>query len=282
MKTWAEYYDSCRKEFNNTEKPDVSIYDLRLQMIPDSILDEEYYRIVSNISKDVTNNMLEQGTVQQINALSVKSVSPFMDDFQLLCDKYFKKYLEDNVFGSYVYCDNIKIYQTPKDSNKNKSSWIWHLDNNPKEQVKIMVYLSNVTAGYGAFEYIKDTDNEAVKATTRRVDHKDWCTSKGEHQSRHCSWWGSRVPDEAILAMVKSGCKPTPIHGKMGTAILFDNNIVHKGSLPTKGDRLAATLQFRPINYNRDSLVDKSYTGDGWAHTTFNMDPSIDTNIVRR
>jgi ectoine hydroxylase-related dioxygenase (phytanoyl-CoA dioxygenase family) len=199
-----------------------------------------------------------------------------------LCDKYFKKYLEHNVFGSYVYCDNIKIYKTPKTSNESKSSWIWHLDNNPKEQVKIMLYLSDVTEGTGAFEYIKDSDNKAIKASTRRVDYKNWCTSKGEHKTHYCSWYGSRVPNEAISTMIKSGCNPTPIYGKIGTAILFDNNIVHKGSLPTKGDRLAATLQFRPINYNRDSLVDKSYTGDGWVHTTFNMDPSIDTNIVRR
>lgn len=280
MKTWNQYYQECKKSFPT--QSEVSIYDLKLNDITQDLqLDEEYYEIIGNLSKSVSDSFKTDGFLVQANAQSVISASPFFEDIAKICNKYFKDYLERFVFGSYVYCDNIKIYKTPKEASQEKSSWMWHLDNNPKEQVKIMIYLSNVDENAGPFEYMIDPDGQAVKASTRRIDYASWCTSKGIHKTKYCSWYSSRVSQEAVKLMTQNGCKPNKICGNMGTVILFDNNIVHRGSLPIVDSRLAMTLQFRPVDVERTSLVDESYTGNGWEHTTFNKDPEIIENVRR-
>lgn len=278
MLKWSEYYKNCQDAYA-TSKDKPLIYDLGLISLNDNLtlgLDAQYHSSIEEIREKVINNFSENGMTNQINAFSIKTVTQLMPEIAKVCDKYFRDFLQEKVFGSYVYCDNIKIYKTPKGAQRNESSWLWHIDNNPKEQVKIMLYLSDVNSNSGPLQYIQDPLGSAVKATTRRVDYTNWCTSKGMHSTKYCSWHSSRVPMSAIEAMKNFGCKQVSICGKIGTATLFDNNIVHRGALPTGEDRLAMTLQFRPSKEAKRSLVDPKYTGDGWKHTTFNMDPSIE------
>lgn len=277
MKTWSEYYTLCKSKYEGNKS--ATVYDLGLEVLGDQInFDENFYSTVSRLSKGVKESILENHEIQA-NAKSVKSTKNFISDIRYLCDFYYRNYLEDCVFGSYVYCDNIKIYETPVGLKDEKSSWLWHLDNNPREQIKILMYLTDVEEGSGPFTYLSDPHGRAVKASTRRVDHKNWCTSKGLHASKFCSWHSSRVSAHAMDTMIKNGCNEVPVYGKIGTSILFDNNIIHKGSLPKIKPRVAITMQFRPVDEKRDSLVGAKYTGDGWKHTTFNMNPDIVTNV---
>ena len=277
MRTWSEYYDFCKSKYQKSSSS--TVYNLGLEVLNDKLnFDEGFHSAINRLSCSVKSS-IEQKHVIQANAKSVESTEDFLPDIQYLCDFYYREYLESNIFGSYAYCDNVKIYETPVGLKDEKSSWLWHLDNNPKEQIKILVYLTDVKEDSGPFTYLSDPSGLAVKASTRRVDYKNWCTSKGMHMSKYCSWHSSRVSVGAMNTMIKNGCNQTSVCGKMGTSILFDNNIIHKGSLPKVKSRIAMTMQFRPIHERRSSMVDLKYTGDGWRHTTFNMDPEIIINV---
>ena len=143
MKKWGDYYNECRQNFSKDNTN--SVYNLSLEILSENYLinlDEQYYKLLENISQKFWKSLNEEGKVEHLNAHSVKSVSPMMEDFRKICQIYFKDYLQENIFGSFVYCDNIKLYHTPLSASEEKSSWQWHLDNSPKEQIKIMIYFT--------------------------------------------------------------------------------------------------------------------------------------------
>ena len=68
--------------------------------------------------------------------------------------------IEKYLFGSYSHFDNIRFYKSVVSNKEPFSSWKWHFDNNPKEQIRILVYLNDVlNEGDGQFEYYYDPVN---------------------------------------------------------------------------------------------------------------------------
>jgi hypothetical protein len=59
----------------------------------------------------------------------------------------------------------------------------------------------------------------------------------------------------------------------MGTAILFDDNVLHRATLARTGHRDALVFQIRPAAFRPDSYIDPRWTGS-FGHDDFNQDPT--------
>ena len=277
MKKWKEYYLECKDIYNKETKIDnsnISIYDLSLQINP-SPTDQTYFDQISLIKNKL--DVLYQDKINYTNtsgiSLSLKDSFNVSKELKIIVDNYLVPYLEKNIFGCYVQCQNVKIYKTISESLIETSSWLWHFDNNPKEQIKVMIYLNDVNDN-GPFKYLSK-DNEAIKIKTSKKDHKSWIQGNQAHfETLGKKWKGTRVPKHIISNLQsKNEVIEKDIKGPAGTAILFDNNIIHRGTIPLKGFRYAMTLQFQPINKKLNPNFSKENTGNGWNHLLFSIDP---------
>jgi len=290
MKTWKDYYRGCKEIYQQNlgiETSSVEVYDLLCEVNSSAsnvfAFDDKYFKTVSQI-KDKLDHYYQDSkfTFREGLAIGLRDVFLLETELSFIIENYFRKYLETQVFGCYIHCDNIKIYKTPKQSTPPKSSWVWHFDNNPREQIKVMIYFNDVKKDSGSFRYL-EKDNGGVKITSSQQDYKYWYNGKRhKFEALGIHWTGQRNLENVVSNLIKAkNCKIVDVVGKAGTAILFDNNILHKGTIPSQGFRYAATLQLKPIHLCPEKIFNKKITGNGWRHTTFNMDPAI-YEVVKR
>ena len=286
MKTWEEYYLECKDIYKRSTKQDnstVNIYNLTAKINPFPT-DQIYFDQISSINNQL-NNLYQDSTKYFNNkdiALCVNDIFPFKKELKIIIEKYLVPHLEKNVFGCYIQCQNVKIYKTIPNITKEISSWLWHIDNQPKEQTKVMIYINDV-GDNGPFKYLSK-DNEGVKLETTKRDLYKWFPDKiiktEFFKKFGKKWLSSRVPNNIISNFIEEhNCKEIEVRGPSGTSILFDNNIIHKGTIPfadknaSKNFRYAMTLTFQPINKKLSPILSKENTGNGWNHQTYLMDP---------
>ena len=111
MKTWSNYYLECKDIYQNTSK--ASIYDLKLKINPfptDQIYLNQILSIKNQLDvlyEDKSNYNNRHGL-----ALGLNNIFVFKKELQIIVDKYLVPYLEKDIFGCYVQCQNVKIYKT--------------------------------------------------------------------------------------------------------------------------------------------------------------------------
>lgn len=286
MKTWKEYYNDCKSIYSPDNES--SIYDLTIEVLNQSNnkmgFDENYYNQIQAIKHKLDEHTSNPSKYSRQNiAMGINNIFEYEEELSDLIENYYKPYLEENIFGCHVQCDNIKMYKTPTVNQSESSSWMWHIDNSPIEQIKIMVYFNDVNKKTGAFKYLGYEDG-GVKVKPTRIDCNSWYDGGNEPlEALGVKWKGTRVSPNVIneLSSWPHNCTPVDVESEAGTAIIFDNNIIHKGTHPTEGFRYAATLQFKPIYEKIVNAFSKEVTGNGWQHATFHKDPSI-THPVKR
>ena len=138
-----------------------------------------------------------------------------------------------------------------------RSSWIWHYDDNIDQQLKLMVYLNDVEEDTGAFEVL----------TNRRGDGLAMKSSKtGPSTKTPQVYEGSRIPEEDIERFKELGYSSLKIVGKAGTFCLFNPNCIHKATVPKKQPhRLCMIYNFRPYHKEETSRVHKNFT-KSWSN----------------
>lgn len=286
---WTEYYSLSKKQFEIKNKSKIvqNLYDITISEhnLTDPIIqrDENYFNIINDLSNKVDNLFTNPNNfTKRAHCLALDNIWNCENELKQLGD-FLVPQLQEKVFGSYVHTDNIKIYRNFTSNERDSSSWLWHLDNNPKEQIKILIYLTEVGEGDGEFTYLIK-DNEGVKAPTSKVSFPDnwrehWDSPPPVYLLREFrkSWVGSdRVPKHIVDRLCKEdGFSSYSAKGEKGTLFLFDNNIIHKATIPKNKHRDVIVLQFKPSKVEITPFINKLNTGNGWQHTTFNKDPSI-------
>jgi hypothetical protein len=290
---WSEYYDAAREVYANDMGTEVSdgcaLYELTMKVHDpkretNPVLDigegTGYMEAVERLSTRVDELMQDDTKhVRQGMANGLKTNWDLEEELVELVN-ILKPQMEEKLFGSYVNVDNCKIYRSFTTSEPCRSSWTWHIDNNPEENIKILIYLTDVKPGTGQFEFITNgKSTEAIKIPTSRVAWDEW-THPWDPRVRFSvpgykyQWGGTdRVHAGIIDALLKdSGCRLAQITGQKGKLLLFDNNIIHRATTARAGHRDAIVLQFKPslmpVDFNRETC------GDGWKHQTFNVCPS--------
>ena len=288
MKTWKEYYLECKDIYQKITKQDTTstnIYDLGIMVDPfptnQTYFDQIFsiQKSLSKIYKNKQNYHIRAGGI----ALCLNDVFIFEEEIKTILENYLVPYLEKDIFGCYVQCQNVKIYKTTSDSLIEQLSWLWHFDNNPKEQIKVMIYLNDVDDN-GPFTYLSK-DNKAIKINPTKQDYKNWKPGPSNlFNALGIKWKGTRIPRHFIPKFTRQSCIEKNIKGPTGTTIFFDNNIIHKGTIPfgcnqnSDNFRYAMTLQFQPINKKLQPIFSKENTGNGWNYRVYDIYPEAPIN----
>ena len=292
MYRWTDYYKEAKEVYekeNGKPKQVTDLYDLTMRVHdPDKkkqsdilTFDSGYSSLITTLGEKVNETLKDESSYEkQAMALGIKDPLQFEEELKALSDLFVPQ-LEEKVFGSYVHVDNVKIYRSFVTQEQAKSSWLWHFDNNTREQIKILIYLTDVTDGDGQYEFLfNKKTREGLTVPTSRTDWDNWVftgnASFDLSPNVNISWKGTdRVPLSVIDHCLRDGYGRAKVLGKKGKTLLFDNNIVHRGTPARKSHRDVLTFQFKPSIEKIRPTLDRSITGNGWQHTTFNVDPSI-------
>lgn len=129
----------------------------------------------------------------------------------------------------------------------------WHRDSVSPYQFKSLMYLTDVDADHGPFEYLEGTHKISS------LFHGIW--KVGTKQKQY------RITEEEIDGFVKTGkYKRSVLTGKAGTLVLVNTFGIHRGTPINKGVRYALTNYF----YNKFGLKDTYFEGK------FNLPPKND------
>jgi len=165
--------------------------------------------------------------------------------------------LERRLFGSYAVVDRLFVYRSPICRERPRASWLWHYDNYPREIVKVMIYLSDVTDGTAPFEYLRsERRGQALRGRPLAPGYGN-----------------GRFDDQAMAAFMARGCIAERVVGASGTMMVFDTNVVHRANLAEAGHRDVLVLQVRPALQPGHGIVDPRWTGS-FQHTGFSADPA--------
>jgi len=195
MITYKEYYEICKKSYKNDLKTDKNLYEFTYDMPDISYFGDKYLSLVTDIS-----SFLDEQYQNKDNIYNVPGQNP---DKQPLC-RYKKPweipnieklanilipYVEKTIFNCNLYAMAAYAYKTKPGIYDSKSvgSLLWHIDNHPKEVVKIMVYLNDVDNTTGPFE-ILDKQGSGYKFPTTRVSCNEWSPSHNNivHRATFC------------------------------------------------------------------------------------------------
>jgi hypothetical protein len=186
-------------------------------------------------------------TIQLLNYLNI-------DGLEALCAHVIPG-IERAVYGSHVLVDKVFAYRSPVSHQRPQASWVWHYDEHPREVLKLMIYLTDVTEDTAPFTYLA-----ADEAGTAVIG------------ARMPLYGQSRIPASKMAAYTARGHRPRAVTGRAGTLVLFNDNVIHRATLAARGPRDVIVLQLRPDDARRAPFVDPRWTGS-FQHRDFNRDP---------
>lgn len=139
--------------------------------------------------------------------------------------------LVEAYFGSYFQPYFITIERNQPAQTTADTSFGWHIDDNPRQIMKIFIYLNDVYRDNGAFRAFS-------------YKHSYQILKKGfiSYSEK------TRTKNQAIVNDYYNFNQDslTVFEGDAGTVLMFDNNIVHKGTAPIIGDRQFVQIEIFP------------------------------------
>ena len=109
------------------------------------------------------------------------------------------------------------------------SSFGWHIDDNPRELLKVFIYLNDTyesNAAFRAFDY----------ETTKDLLAQGFISNTAE----------LRVASQHFITTDLIKNKLKVFEGAQGTTLIFDNNLIHKGTAPREGYRNVVCVEVYP------------------------------------
>lgn len=158
----------------------------------------------------------------------------------------------ENALGSYFEIYWYEIQATIPLPESQKGSFLYHSDDTPSAVKKVFVYLTDVSEVSGAFRAFN-------------YEITDYLISKGMLKSSNPG--GPREECQRLVTP-EIESKLNVLEGKAGTFFVFDNNLIHKGTLPAQGHRIVISFEigpsFRPITFSKflediNSNLDKKF-----------------------
>lgn len=131
----------------------------------------------------------------------------------------------EQYFGSHFKIFGVYFYRTMPADVPDTSSFLWHLDNCPRQEIKLIVYLDDTPPERGALRLKPVPLSNEMKAQ---------------------GFW-DREQIERFRAVLEDASTTKILEGPAGTSILFQNNgCVHKATSPLRTHRDVATFVLIP------------------------------------
>jgi hypothetical protein len=224
-KLWRNFHESCKKSFVASGKiTSASGAALELKRDRLTVMSKQD---VSDLASGVNKYFGESPEVYTEMPVDV-AVNFAPQIFNLL------KNAEADVldyYGSYFQPYWILIQRTTPGKTSAASSFGWHIDDNPKELMKLFVYLNDVYESNGAFRAFS-------------WKHSRKILLKGFRSNGETTRVNAQPIADRYLAKKSQALKV--LEGAEGTVLAFDNNLVHKGTAPRVGHRHAIQIPIYP------------------------------------
>ncbi|MEO5921080.1 MAG: hypothetical protein ABIQ01_08050 [Pseudolysinimonas sp.] len=137
----------------------------------------------------------------------------------------------EGFYGSYWQPYWISLQQNFPGTASAASSFAWHIDDNPRQLMKIFIYFNDVAESNGAFRAF----TYPVSKSMLEAGFKSWTEKlRVENQKMVDDYLAAHPADLKVL------------EGTAGTVLMFDNNLVHKGTPPREGFRHLAQIEIYP------------------------------------
>jgi hypothetical protein len=248
MKTYAEHYKRCLEINPVTSSGDKydSLYDLSIDA--DFLAtDERYFSLVEELAKDIRyrldNNLgCYNGSsfARYVNdCLEIESLKALVN--------HVAPQVEREIFHCGIQVEFVMPYRNNPTKEKPAASWLWHYDDCPREFLKFVVYLNEVTEENGCFQFMVDEKNNApIVPSSRHTPHM------GIGQQLYK---GSRIPPKVIDEICKKGGRQQSLIGPPGTYGMLTPNIMHRATIPQShtAPRDCLFLFIRPSLQKMDS-----------------------------
>lgn len=140
-------------------------------------------------------------------------------------------FVVEGYYKSYFKPYFINIERNRPGSIALDTSFGWHIDDNPKQIMKIFLYLNDVYEVNGAFRALNYRDTQDLLAQG---------FMSNDAQTRLT--WQPMVND--FVTHRTDALKV--FEGAAGTVLMFDNNLIHKATAPKLGERLLIQIEVYP------------------------------------
>jgi ectoine hydroxylase-related dioxygenase (phytanoyl-CoA dioxygenase family) len=184
--------------------------------------------IVTDVMQEQANNFLQNGS-ENIRGRANRTSAPMSMPAELLSLVYNDQIMK--VFKTIVpgiRCQDMFITYEHKDEGKGRANWL-HFDR--LRTLKVLVYLSEVKEGCGAFSLLPKSHH---KGRELRRGFQSLSNYDEKHNRIELDY-----PDLYE--------EPIPIHGPPGTVIFFDSDIFHEGgNVTTQGQRKVIRSHWYP------------------------------------
>jgi hypothetical protein len=194
-----------------------------LRLAPPSRMAPEKLRAIKELVDqkfEQQNNgyVVNSGTYRLVDGLElIPDIIEFIDDDL--------ESIVENYYGSHFKIFAVSFYRTLPTPERPESSFLWHLDNCPKQEIKLMVYLDDVVAATGAL---------SVKDKPFSTDLR----KQGFFDRRRMDRFVDRLDDLSTTRVLE---------GPTGTRLLFENGgCIHKGTSPKFDHRDVVTFVLIP------------------------------------
>ena len=226
--SWDEYHAECQAAYSAAQKLDAgqkaaiaSLHELgqaNLGVKSPTELNASVSAAFDKIgSRDLVSYLPrdEAGVFAPGIAKVLESVAPVIEGF----------------YGSYYQPYWISLQQNFPGTADAGSSFTWHIDDNPRQLMKIFIYFNDVFESNGAFRAF----TYPVSKGLLEAGFKSWTEKLRIESQPMIDEYYAAHPDELKV-----------LEGTAGTVLMFDNNLVHKGTPPREGFRHLAQIEIYP------------------------------------
>ena len=259
---YTEYFIKCRQNSNIKDTNLDTFYLDPVTRIPTENFGDSYKDAVRSISNQVKVDL--DNEPQEGIMINHNDPWKFKEQMTTICN-HIVPFLEQNKFGCHLYVDKVYIYRTCKCDRS--SSYLWHYDNNPKEVVKNIIYLTDVDENNSPFEYLTTPDGNGVIAQPTRFGPGpgEWTPAPNN----------SRIDEATMRELQSKGFSSKRVIGSTGTAYAFSNDAIHRANPVVSGYRDVINIRVKPTINSVDKYIDQQHTTSFEVSGAVNPDPEV-------
>lgn len=131
-----------------------------------------------------------------------------------------------------------------------EASWLWHYDNNPKEVMKLLIYLNDIGPDNAPLEFCTHKDGTVPVIAATRFGPACW------HKAKR----NTRLTPQEVDKWVEMGCQKVLVTGKKGTLTAFIPNVIHRANPAKEGYRDALFIRVRPTIEPTSTYTNKKWS----------------------
>ena len=218
-----------------------------------SFMDERYMSIVRSLSERIghalddrglTNRQSERkdglGGAQHVIALQRGSVSPFTDDLDHIREQYIEPHLRRLAYAETTrFSHRMVVSRNAHDFDEKirKRALLWHADSSADTDIKVILYLD-----------IVDNQNGCMVALRHNTTRETFKVDSNQIRGSFGTSVFTSIPAVWMAELTAEGYEPDCLAAPQGSLVIFDTNIVHRGSRPRRGRHRDIVLwTFTPI-----------------------------------